>query len=370
MGAGLKPSIVVSGVNLVDMGPLAIFKDALTSLASEYSDTYDIIALVHKTALFGIAGIQYIEYPKIKSSWWKRLRFEYFDCRRISERLHPYLWLAMHDMTPSVSANLRVVYCHNPAPFYSLRIEELWLDPIFSLHALFYRFLYGINIKANSFVVVQQDWMRSEFRLGYGVCDVVVAHPSVEHLASSLARNSIPTSNTPYIFFYPAYPRSFKNMEQILNAARRLESEGSNQFEIWLTLDGTENRYAAKTRRQYSDLTTVRWLGLLPREEVMRRYTKADCLIFPSRLETWGMPITEFKITGKLILAANLPYAHETVGNYGQAGFFDLGDDLQLSKMMKQAVDSSPAFGPVTSQEIAQPFSQNWQELWQILLQK
>jgi len=31
-----------------------------------------------------------------------------------------------------------------------------------------------------------------------------------------------------------------------------------------------------------------------------------------------GMPITEFKATGKPILAADLPYAHETIGEYGQ----------------------------------------------------
>jgi glycosyltransferase involved in cell wall biosynthesis len=363
----LRLRIVLSGVNLNEMGPLMVFKDAITSLAAEYGDRYDIFALVHKKALFDVSGVTYIEYPEVKSSWLKRLRFEYHVCRGISRELKPYLWFAMHDMTPDVEAEVRAVYCHNPSPFHGFRLAEALLDWKFGLFMLFYRFLYGINIRSNDFVVVQQDWLRTEFRSRYGVHKVVVAHPSVDHLAIPEGAN--PTDSVaPYRFFYPAYPRTFKNMEQVLNAAQRLEREGFDKFELWLTVNGTETPYAAKLVRDFASLTTVRWLGLLPRAEVVRLYTQADCLLFPSKLETWGMPITEFKATGKPILAADLPYAHETVGTYGQAAFFAIGNDVQLSAMMKQAVAGNALFSPVKGLQVAQPFSQNWQELWRILL--
>src|ERR1035441_1604543 len=88
-------------------------------------------------------------------------------------------------------------------------------------------------------------------------------------------------------------------MEQILNAAQRLERDGFEGFEVWLTMDGTETPYAAHMRRKYSHLASVQWMGLLPRSKVMRLFAEADCLLFPSKLETWGMPITEFKVTGR-----------------------------------------------------------------------
>jgi glycosyltransferase involved in cell wall biosynthesis len=100
----------------------------------------------------------------------------------------------------------------------------------------------------------------------------------------------------------------------------------------------------------------------------MLRYQRADCLIFPSKLETWGMPLTEFKSTGKPILAIDLPYAHETVGEYGQAAFFPPGGDIQLAAMMRAAVNHGRVFGPVRADQIAQPFAENWQELWKMLL--
>ena len=364
----MKPSIVLSGVNFTGMGPLAVFREALVSLVEGYSVSYEIVALVHKKSLFDIPKITFIEYPEIKSSWFKRLRFEYYDCRRISEQFKPYLWFAMHDMTPNVRAEIRAVYCHNPSPFYRFSIKEALLDWKFGLFTLLYRFLYGINIKSNDFVVVQQDWMRSEFRLRYGVCNIVVAHPSIDHLAMQVGDDAHNRPDEPYKFFYPAYPRTFKNIEQILSAARRLERDGFNEFEVWLTMDGTETRYAAKLVREFSDLATVKWLGLLPRTEVMRLYGGADCLIFPSRLETWGMPITEFKVTGKPILAAELPYAHETVGEYGQVAFFSTDSDAELAVMMKQAALGAPVFQPVKESHIAPPFSRNWEELWKVLL--
>jgi glycosyltransferase involved in cell wall biosynthesis len=369
VGASLKPKIVLSGVNFTEMGPLTVFREAITSLAELYSDRYEIIALVHRKSLFEVPGVTLIEYPEIKSSWFKRLRFEYYECRRISRMIKPRLWFAMHDMTPNVASEIRAVYCHNPSPFYRFRMEEALLDWKFGLFTLLYRFLYGINIQANDYVVVQQDWMRSEFQSRYGVRNVVVAHPSVERVApSAIKKHAHGNIDSGYRFFYPAYPRTFKNLEQILRAARRLESYGFNQFEVWLTMDGSETSYAAKILRKFSDLTTVKWLGLLPRTEVMRLYSEADCLIFPSKLETWGMPITEFKTTGKPILAADLPYAHETVGEYGKAAFFPIGDAALLAEMMEQAASGAQIFRPTKEPPVDQPFSRNWRELWSILL--
>jgi glycosyltransferase involved in cell wall biosynthesis len=106
----------------------------------------------------------------------------------------------------------------------------------------------------------------------------------------------------------------------------------------------------------------------MPRAEVMRLYGEADCLIFPSKLETWGMPITEFKTTGKPILAANLPYAHETVANYDKAAFFDTEDVEELVQLMWKASVGEQVFQSVEQKPIAPPYSHDWKTLWNILL--
>ena len=363
----MKPKIVLSGVNVREVGALSVFRDALASLAQEYGDQYEIVALVKRRDLFDVAGVTYVEFPRIMYSWLARVRFEYWSTREISARLKPKLWLSMHDITPNVSAEVRAVYCQNASPFYHPTISEFFLDWRFGLFTLFYRFLYRINIHANDYVIVQQDWMRKSFRSLYGVRNVVVAHPAVN---SPVAAERSPTgaTNRPYRFFYPMFPRTYKNPELCLKAARILESRGFNQFELWLTFDASVNKYAAAVVKEFADAQSVRWLGLLTRERVLELYDEADCLLFPSRLETWGLPISEFRSFGKPLLAADLPYAHETAAGYERVRFFDRDDPDALADLMMQAANGEAIFHEVPEAVIEQPYARNWPELWTILL--
>jgi glycosyltransferase involved in cell wall biosynthesis len=349
------------------MGPLEVFRQGLKSLAEQFGDRYEIVALVHRQELLKIPAVTYIEFPDIKSSWLKRIIFEYWSSKGISERLRPKLWLSMDNMTPRVTAEIQAVYCHNPSPFWPFKLRDFLLDWKFGLFTLFYGFLYSIYIGRNDYVIVQQDWIRQSFRKMYGIRNVIVSHPSVDTL-SFVPEMAQVRSQGPYRFFYPAYPRTFKNAEVALSAARLLEAAGFNTFELWLTFDPTVTRYAAAMAERFSDLRTVRWLGVLPHQRVLELYAQADCLLFPSKLETWGLPITEFKATGKPILAADLPYARETIGDYEQVRLFAPDNFQGLAELMRSAVAGEPTFSSLTAERIAPPFSRDWSELWSLLL--
>jgi glycosyltransferase involved in cell wall biosynthesis len=361
--------IVLSGVNLVDMGPMAVFQEAIASIAADLGGQYEIVAIVHRRDLFVVPRVTYLEYPNIKSSWLQRVWFEYSTLRSLSLRLKPKLWLSMHDITPRVTAEIRAVYCHNPAPFWRLSLRDALLDSKFGIFALLYRFVYRINIQRNDYVIVQQEWLRKEFQRMYPVRNVVVAQPSVDTSAINVNANA-KRQDGPYRFFYPAFPRIFKNAEVALRAARILERGGLGQFELWLTFDASVNKYAAGLARQFSDLRSIRWLGLQTRQQVFDLYSNADCLLFPSKLESWGLPITEFKATRKPILAADLPYAHETVGEYDWATFFDPDSPKALAALMKNIVAGKHIFPPSKNQDTEMPVCRGWSELWSFLLQE
>ena len=268
----MKPRIVLSGVNFVEGGPLSVFKDALQELADHYASHYEIVALVHRQSLYDIDGITYIEFPKVKSSWLRRLHFEYWGLRALSRELQPYLWLSMHDMTPNVTAEIRAVYCHNPSPFYRLGAREVLTDWKFSLFTFFYRYLYAINLRRNDLVIVQQEWLRDEFRRRYHVPNIVVAHPRIPSLFIPALHEEEHPPGRLVRFLYPTYPRSFKNVELLLQAAQILEQAGVEGFTVWLTIDGSENRYAAKLRSEYGGLRSVSWLGVMPRDRILSLY--------------------------------------------------------------------------------------------------
>lgn len=370
MEESVKRNIVVSAVNLSELGPLSVLKDALRSLTSSYSHDYQIVALVHRCALFDIPGIQYFEYPTAKSSWLLRIYWEYFGFKRLSRKLKPRLWISMHDTTPNVTADMQVVYCHNPSPFLKIKAIALLKSPSLWLYTVLYRYLYRINIHKNNWVVVQQDWLRKKFRDLYGVRELVVAHPHTPMRSQKERTTAFKRDRTRYIFFYPCFPRIFKNIDVVVRAADLLEKRGVFAFQVWLTMDGSENHYAAKLAKQILELNSVKLLGRLSREDVFEKYGESDCLLFPSLLETWGMPISEFKEFARPMLLADLPYAHETAGEYDQIAFFPAEDEKQLADMMQAAIEGRNIFSRYECLPIEQPYCASWEELFDFLLKE
>lgn len=90
--------------------------------------------------------------------------------------------------------------------------------------------------------------------------------------------------------------------------------------------------------------------------------------MFPSKAETWGLPLTEAKRHGLAILAADLPYAHETLGTYDGASFFDVTDSNELARQMRELSKGRLQFGECVGTRPADPFAENWNQLFDILL--
>jgi len=362
----MKPCIVISAVNFVEGGPLSILRDCL-SFASRYlSPHYDVVALVHKASLLNTPEIRFIEFPKAKSSWLARLNHEYRLFHRLSLQLKPLLWFSLHDMTPNVAAVRRAVYCHNPAPFYRLSWRDIWLEPSFAFFNLFYRWLYQINIHKNDYVIVQQDWLRGRFKKMFELRRVIVAYPEI-----SIRQFSAESKPNKRIcrFFYPAFPRVFKNYELVGEAARILVERGIDKFEVLLTIDGSENRYSNSIIQRFGKLAPLKFIGLQDRNEVFELYSLVDCLIFPSKLETWGLPISEFMAQQKPILAADLEYAHETVGEYSMAQFFGPRNAQELADLMLAVIDDSFKPAKLPARQPKDPFARGWGQLFKLLLE-
>jgi glycosyltransferase involved in cell wall biosynthesis len=313
-------TVVVSAVNFTEGGPLTVLRESLTSAVEVLPPEWEIIALVNDESLINLPRVRTIAIPGAKSSWAVRLYWEWLGFRKIAQRWKPDLWLSLHDITPRVHARFQAVYCHNPAPFYRVGLREMLHEPKLALFSLFYANLYRLHIRRNRYVIVQQEWLRQEFLRRFGPISIVVAHPSQ---ALSPSRGVLKPVTAHHTFFYPALARVFKNFEVIGEAVKLLEARGVRNFEVRVTIDGTENRYARWIKRRYGHLQNLRFLGRQSHEQMHEQYKEASSLLFSSRLETWGLPITEAKQHQLPMLVADLLYAHETVGEYDLVSFFD-----------------------------------------------
>lgn len=370
--------IVVSAINFFEGGPLSILNDCLVTL-NEYNKNreYKIFALVHDVSLFSnkyLNNINFIEFRRSRKSYLFRLYYEYFYFKKFAKKENVYFWLSLHDITPNLVGVKQAVYCHNPTIFSDTKISDFFSSPKHFLFTLFYEYLYKINIHRNTFVIVQQKWIKIKFAKMFSISKdkIIVAPPHVTRnkplIKEQLNQNYEP--NKKIIFIYPAYPRVFKNFEILCKAAHILTLNDVNNFEIILTISGNENSYSKKIFNKYKSIENIKFIGQVSREELFQYYHECDCLLFPSKLETWGLPLTEFKNFQKPIFVSNLEYAKETIGLYDKVCFFDCSDSNLLSKLLLDYIKNYDNFIFNKSNEIEYdtPFAKNWVDLFDLIL--
>lgn len=362
----MKKRVVVSAVSFTEGGPLTILNSCLSSFKKQFGETWEMTALVHNASLVNVEGIEFLEFPLAKRSWLARLYYEWWAFSALSKQLKPDLWLSLHDITPRVHTSRQAVYCHNPSPFYRLPWQEAWMDKRLFVFSLLYKWVYGLGIRKNKMVIVQQSWMREAFHQMYGNLPVLVAHPELDDAKQELQSATIQNQN--FVFFYPALPRVFKNYEVIAQAVELLLTRSISNFEVRFTAHPDENEYTAWIAGNYSSPQHIVWLGRQTVEQMRQQYQEASAVIFASKLETWGLPITEAKCYGKPLIVANRNYARETIGQYHNAALFDADSPDSLADQMQKLIEGSWEPQVLTEVIPEAPYARGWDALWKTLL--
>jgi glycosyltransferase involved in cell wall biosynthesis len=365
-----KKNVIISAVNFFEGGPLSVFKDCLSYINnSEYINDYQFTALVHNVALFNIeefSNVKFIAFPKSRKSYIYRLYYEYIYFRTFAKKENVHFWLSLHDITPNLTNVSQAVYCHNPSPFNTINYKDIYIQPTQFFFRVFYKYLYKINIKRNKFVVVQQLWIKNKFvdMFKLDKSKIIIAPPQIPQIPQTFFSNIQKSQDSCKIFFFPTFPRPFKNIEIICDAVKIILSKNKNNFKVVITIDGTENKYAKSILDKYKNVINIDFIGLIKREEVYSHYSLSDCLIFPSKLETWGLPISEFKQFDKPILVSDLAYAKETIGDYKKVNFFDVKSPNHLAELMIAIIDNKSSFDLTNSVSYEQPFAESWKDLF------
>lgn len=365
MAASQTMHIVLSAINIYQSGMLTIARDFLAQLCQ--SDAFargdlQVTMFCHRAELYRDLqrpNVTLIEKPRSRQSWGIRLFYEYGYFWFWSLKQPVDLWVSLHDVSPNVRATRRVVYCHNPMPFYRGNISARH-DLKLKVFQWLYTFNYRTNLHKNWRIIVQQQWMRDAFVQTYG-CDptkIIVSTPQTA--MNALPPAPAPTTSAAPVLVYPTFPRPYKNYEVLLDAMRTLSD---TPLRLVLTVAPEMNAYARMLVAKYGDLPNVTFVGFQTRAQVETQYAEAAAMVFPSKSETWGLPMSEFQPYGKPIFAADLPYAKETLSGYDHAVFLP-PDDVQAWAAALRNFAQTGQFHPTRVETHYQPpFAPDWPSL-------
>lgn len=282
-----------------------------------------------------------ITLPAIKKSWTRRLLFEIFTGRFFINRLRPDIYISLQNtMTLGVKASSRWTYLHQPLPYqtslkFSLRKKperRMWI----------YQKLVGkiINFTlrhGNSNVIVQTKWMKAAIVNRKIVADskaFVLPPTNIAHNISII--NKQPKSND---FFYPATGMPYKNHARLFEAVEKLEQKGIN-LNLTCTLS-TDDVRSLNLKVPKS----VKLVGMLPRNEILKMYGE-KILVFPSLLETFGLPLLEARMANDYILAGETSFGCEILADYPNVKYFDPQNVTSIEKRIKECVENGVKIKP------------------------
>jgi glycosyltransferase involved in cell wall biosynthesis len=291
-------------------------------------------------------GIHILEFRNSQRTFLHKLYYEYIYFKRLSLKKKPYLWFSLNDCSPNVEAEVRAVYIHNATPFYQFSPLDFRFPSRVLIQKFYYGFFLRTNLRRNRFVVVQQQFMKDFVlgRLGFREKDRVLVNRPVFSIdnASVMPVGSEETRSSSAYLIYPAKPEVYKNVHRLTDAAIRLiEQESFSDFTLWLTLTGHENRYSRYIARTCEQFPQIVFKGALSFPVLMGHVQASDVMVFPSKLETWGLPLSEAAYFGKWIVAADLPYARETLKHYLRVLYFDPDSTEDLMDKIKLAVEQA-----------------------------
>lgn len=265
-----------------------------------------------------IDGVKYVLYSTIGA---KRIKFDFWDFKRVCEDngLKPDVIFSLNNTGEQYDGARQIVYYHQPLPLYkyhfSLFNEN---ERSVALFKLYFPWFVKQSLKHTDTLIVQTDIIRQLFaqRFNFPVSKIELAFPDVEKV--DISRTAIyKFENGYYHFVYPATFVGYKEHITIARALKTLIGNGVlNQIKIHLTIKGGEIPKLEDEINTFGLRQNFVFHGPMPHDQLLSMYKAADGLLFPSVIETIGLPLLEGAAFGLPVLANDLEYVKDVLTGY------------------------------------------------------
>ena len=346
--------IVVNDIAASEGGALTILK-SFYDFVSQLDDGNEWIFLLGGPVVKATPRIRTIEFPKVKASHLRRLVFDLFTGRRLIRRLRPDVVFSLQNTFTYWLKCPQVIYVHQPLPFQDVKRYSL-LRPEERSAALIQHGLGLVirrSIATSDHTIVQTNWMREAVleQVAIEPDRITNVLPDFEDLSGFAS--DVPASAGS--FFYPTSASTYKNNGLVCEASRLLKKRGVHDVTVEITADPP------------AGCPEIVALGRIPRAEVLIKLARST-LIFPSLIETYGLPLAEARALGSLVLAADLPYAREVLDGYENAYFFDPMSPKELADLMEKVTDGNIVLSPRETETVAVASNATDRSAWETIV--
>jgi len=326
-------TILILDVSASEFGALAILDDIYSQIRNHSEKSIKWIFVLSSPEYKNTDSITVLRYPWVKKNWVYRFFFDTVILRKILKEFKPDKVFSLQNKGIPFCRKPQYVYLHLPFILTDHRFDlkkdgkRLWL-----YQNVISKVIIG-SLRHVEKIIVQTQWMKKALieKAHVETDKIVVNHPDIPN---NKIGSFIDTAENRRRFFFPASAYTYKNHWTLLKAVEYSQSNGLKDYEVILTIDSDENKYSKALSRYVKELQlNVKFKGLIPREEVFDLYTKS-VLLFPSYVESFGLPLLEARLSGTYIIASNCQFSKEILENYDKVQYFNEMDYKKMGDCM------------------------------------
>lgn len=340
--------IVVNDFAASSGGGISILRQLYRYIV-ESNDDNEWYFLLSQEFINETANIHVIVFPKSETSRKARLKFDFFDGRRFFRDLCPDVILYLQN-TLVLGVDVPQVMYMDQAIAFQTEKNFSFLNTQERPYAI-YQYLIGffnrVACRKSNYTIVQTEWLKKAIvnRCKIPWDKVIKVYPNISPECYKYHAKDIKEN----VFFYPASGAIYKNHTCLYKAVDLLSQECT--VELTLTeCDTKSNKFVC--------------IGSIEQNSVYERMSKS-VLVFPSYIESYGLPLKEARIIGTVILAADTSFAREILDGYENAYFFNPFDPYELADLMKRVIE-----GRIQHQEqdtLQAPKEDSWKKIVSVL---
>lgn len=329
--------ILVFDVPASDGGALSVLQEFFEYINSHEKE-HQWIFIVSVDKLNSTSkNVKILKFPETKHNWGKRIYFELFKAKKIIQKEKPDIIFSLQNTALLWTKIPQIIYLHQTLPFIKCKRFSIFKkeERFLAIYRQIFKYLIGWSIKKSSGIIVQTNWVKNAVIELYKTSgQKIFVIPTYVKFNAEIKDVQIDKNK----FFYPTAPFVYKNIQVIIDAVRILVDKGYNP-KVYLTINGNENEHSKKIYKQIEKNTAFVLIGKISRESVMNYY-KFSTLLFPSYLESLGLPLLEARIMKTNIIASDMPFSHEILDNYKYVQYFDAFNPIDLANKMLYILDN------------------------------
>lgn len=319
--------IVVNNIAAEKGGALTVLKSFYNYIRNHDNEN-EYVFLLSGNYIEENNNIKVLINDEVKKSGLHKMKFDFFTGKKYIAKLKPDYVLSLQNIITFGLKCRQGVYVHQSIPFTKVRKFSLLksAERGTAIIQRFIGFIIKMSVRKADDVFVQTNWMRENVAEMSGVpiekistVPFDVELPTVTEKVSECPKTS---------FFYPATAESvYKNHECIYQAIDMLNAEEIKDFKVILTLD----------KNVLPKRENIEHCGMLSKDELYEAY-RNNVMLFPSYIETIGLPLLEAQSVNSVIFASDCQYSREVLKDYNNAYFFETFNPEQLAQLMKKAM--------------------------------